>query len=471
MKRFVLQKTVALALCIIFAATAFCGENKTLIYEVGLNDEVNSTTWQYVKKGLKEASGNDADIVILHLNTYGGAVDYADSIRTAILNYKRPVYAYIDNNAASAGALIAIACDSIYMRPGANIGAATVVEGVGGTAAPDKYQSYARSMIRSTAESHGKRMVINADGDTTYIWLRDPLVAEAMVDPRTVVPGITEDSTRVLTFTAQEALAHGFCEGICDNEHELISKHLNENNYELKQFEPTKWDSILGFLTNPAFQAILIMIMIGGIYFELQTPGVGFPSAAALVAAVLYFTPLYLTGSAADWEIVLFVVGIIALIFEIFVIPGFGVAGILGISFILLSLVLAGLNNVVFTFTEVETSDIWWGIATALMGIILSVILIIWLSHKIGSKHGFMKHTALHLEQKVSDGYVGVPLDLSSQVGKYAHTITVLRPAGKIEIDGVEYDAVSMGEFIDANEKVKVVRTENAQLYVKQDKE
>lgn len=441
-----------------------------IIYEVGLNDQVDGTTWRYVKSGLQEATASDADIVIMHINTYGGAVDYADSIRTAILNYNKPVYAFIDNNAASAGALIAIACDSIYMRPGANIGAATVVNGTDGMAAPDKYQSYMRSMIRSTAEAHGKSVVINNDGDTIMKWHRDPQVAEAMVDPRTIVIGVTEDSTRVLTFTAQEAMANGYCEGICNSEKEIIEKHLNHSNYSVIKHTPSKWDAVMGFLTNPAFQALLIMIMIGGIYFELQTPGIGFPSAAAIIAAILYFAPLYMSGSAADWEIILFVIGVISLILEVFVIPGVGVAGVVGIICILSSFVLSGINNVVFTFSGVEMHDIWIAIATAIFGIIFAILIIIWLTHKIGSKHGFMRHTALQLEQKVSEGYVGVPTDLQSQIGKSGKTVTVLRPAGKIEIDGQEFDAVSVNGFISAEQEVIVVRTENAQLYVKLDK-
>jgi membrane-bound serine protease (ClpP class) len=130
------------------------------------------------------------------MDTYGGAVTDADEIRTRILESKIPVYVFINKDAASAGALISIACDSIYMAPGASIGAATVVNGTDGTAAPDKYQSYMRSMMRSTAEATG----------------RNPQIAEAMVDEKLVIAGLS-DAKSVITFSVSEAIQNGFCEG------------------------------------------------------------------------------------------------------------------------------------------------------------------------------------------------------------------------------------------------------------------
>ena len=157
---------------------ALCIANCTLIaqsiYKFAIHEEINSKTWIYTKEALKEANELKPELIILHLNTYGGEVVYADSIRTAILRCETPIVAYIDNNAASAGALISIACDRIYMRTGSQIGAATVVSGVDGSKMPDKYQSYMRATMRATAESHGK--------DSLGRWHRDPLIAEAMVD-------------------------------------------------------------------------------------------------------------------------------------------------------------------------------------------------------------------------------------------------------------------------------------------------
>ena len=435
-----------------------------IVYVIPLNTEVGSTSWRYVDRGLSEADKEKADVVILHMNTYGGTLVHADSIRTSILNYNRPVYAFIDNNAASAGALIAIACDSIFMRSGGSIGAATVVDDKG-TEMPDKYQSYMRSIIRSTAESHGKIKRVNDKGDTVVTWFRDPAIAEAMVDARVAVPSIGDDSTKVVTLTSQEALKYHYSDGDAESVTNIVKNKLHYDDYSIKEFKPSFWDNLIGFLTNPALQAILIMIIIGGIYFELQTPGMGFPSFAAIVAAILYFLPLYIEGVAASWEIIVFVIGVILLMLEIFVIPSFGVTGIAGIVLIVGSLFFALVDNLDFSFEYVSSHNILVSMITVMIGIIFAVALVLYLSHKIGSK-GIMSKSALKLEQNVKDGYVGVPQELAQFVGKTGITTTVLRPSGKIEIGGTVYDAVSQNEFLDAGTAVKVVKYENTQLYV-----
>jgi membrane-bound serine protease (ClpP class) len=157
---------------------------KTLVYVFSIHDEIGKPAWRVMQEALAEATRLRADYLLLHLNTYGGLVNLADSMRTRILNSSIPVLAFIDNQAISAGALIAIACDSIYMRPGGSIGAATVVDQTGGVV-PDKYQSFMRSTMRSTAEAHGKDTIISGN-DTILKWHRDPHIAEAMVDPRIV---------------------------------------------------------------------------------------------------------------------------------------------------------------------------------------------------------------------------------------------------------------------------------------------
>ena len=433
---------------------------KPIIYRINIMKNIGSNTWVYLRNGLYEAQQNKADAVLLHMNTYGGGVLEADSMRTAVLNCNMPVYVFIDVNAASAGALIAIACDSIYMRSSSSIGAATVVEGVTGAEAPDKYQSYMRGIMRATAESHGKIVTIE-NGDSVSKWRRDPAIAEAMVDERIVIPGYA-DSTQILTLTASQAIEVGYCDGIAESVHEVIVSELGFNDYVLETYNPTFYDKIKGFLTNGVLQAFLIMFIIGGIYFELQTPGIGFPSAVALTAAILYFTPLYLTGYAQNWEVLLFVIGLIFMVFEIFVIPGFGVTGILGILFILSSLILALVGNIDFNFKDLPAREVFKAFMIVLGGLGMGIILIIYLMSRIGKKGIFM-NVALQADQ---EGYVSVPLEPISIIGKTGIAATVLRPSGKVNVDGQYYDAISLRGMIEKGEEVLVKRYENFQLYV-----
>lgn len=434
--------------------------NKAIIYKINIQTDINTTSRIYLSNGLKEANALNVDAVLLHLNTYGGTVVDADSMRSAILYNPVPVYVFIDNNAASAGALIAIACKKIYMRKGANIGAATVVDGGSGEAMPDKYQSYMRSIIRSTAESQGKDTIINGK-DTVYRWVRDPLIAEAMVDNRVHIPNVV-DSGKVLTFTAQEALKFGYCDGIAENTNEIITQYMGYTNYQVVEYKPTLFDNLKGFLMNPAFQAILIMIIIAGIYFELQTPGFGFPSIAAITAAILYFTPLYLDGFVQYWEIFVFFIGILLILLEIFVFPGFGVSGILGIIFIAAGLFFALIDNQYFTFEHVQMPDISRSILTVFSGTLMGFIVMIWLSSRIGEK-GMFRRIALVTDLSDSES---ADRKIHSLVGKTGKAMTILRPSGKIIIDNEVYDAVSNQGFIDVGTTVTVVKFENMQLYV-----
>jgi membrane-bound serine protease (ClpP class) len=436
--------------------------SEKIIYKIDIKKEIGSTTWLYTQKGFEEAYEKNADIILIHMNTYGGEVLYADSIRTKILNATLPVHVFIDNNAASAGALISIACDKIFMRPGASIGAATVVNQTG-EQMPDKYQSYMRSTMRATAEAHGQDTIIQGN-DTTYKWKRDPLIAEAMVDERTVIPNLI-DSGKTLTFTALEAQKFGYCDGITDNIDQLIVKHLQIESYELITFKPTTMDNVRGFLMSSVIQGLLIMLIIGGIYFELQTPGVGFPLIIAIAAALLYFAPLYIEGLAANWEILIFIIGLLLLAVEIFVIPGFGVAGISGIVLVVAGLTLSLIDNVNFDFEPVETGGIGKALLTVVSGVALGFGMVLYLSTRIGAK-GLLRNIALNTNLENEAGYIGVSMENKALVGRQGVARTDLRPSGKVTIDGVTHDAVSEGGFIAKDSTVVVIKYEMGQLYV-----
>lgn len=452
MKRFSLFILLIIAIALNTIAT------EKSIYVLHIDDEIGSMTWQHTRHACEEAKAINANILLVHLNTYGGTLQHADSIRTALLNYPGTTIAFIDNNAASAGALIALACDSIYMKKGASIGAATVVNEKA-EALPDKYQSYMRSIMRATAESHGKYI---SPIDSTEKWHRNPLIAEAMVDSRIIIPGLI-DSTKVLTFTTSEAIKWGFCEGEATSIEDILHKnHITK--YTLTSFEPDFTDWLIGFFSSPAVQAILIMFIVGGIYFELQSPGLGFPTVAAIISAVLYFLPLYITGLASSWIIVLFIIGLLFLLVEIFIIPGTGITGIIGGIAMLISLI-GGIADS-FTADSFTFSILIDAIIIVGVGIILGIILILYLTSKYGPKF-ISKHSELQLSQRVEDGYIGVDTTLSKYIETTGVAKTDMRPGGKVEINGEIFDAVVLnGNFIEEGTPIIVKKFENSQLYV-----
>jgi len=422
--------------------------SKKLVYVFNINDEIAKPVWYRTKKALTEASEMKADIILIHMNTYGGLLDMADSIRTAILNDKIPVWVFIDNNAASAGALISIACDSIYMRQGANIGAATVVNQTG-EQLPDKYQSYMRAMMRSTAQATG----------------RNPDIAQAMVDPRIKVEGVN-DSGQVVTFTAQEAMKHGYCNAMAENISEVLSK-AGIVNYTIHEQQLTATDKIIGFLTTPAVAGILIMIIIAGIYFEFQSPGIGFPLVMAIIAATLYFAPHYIEGLAANWEILVFVAGVLLLAVEIFVIPGFGVAGILGIFMMVMGLTLAMIDNLYFEFSPGATVKLAEAFFIVVIAFFASITISIYLTRKLFTGKTFFGDLALVTTQQKNEGFTSADVSYQDITGKTGVAHTMLRPAGKVMIDGILYDATALTGYIDKDEPVEVVKYEAAQIFVR----
>lgn len=439
------------------------------VYLLNIKSEITPATRRQVSQAFAEADSLEADVFLIHMNTYGGTVVDADSIRTRILQSKIPVYVFIDNNAASAGALISIACDGIYMRPGGSIGAATVVNQTG-AAMPDKYQSYMRSTMRATAEAHGKDTTITAAGDTIIDWFRDPKIAEAMVDERIFIEGVS-DTGQVLTFTPSEAMENGFCEGTAESIDEVLQQ-VGIENFEMFEYEPTFIEKIIGFLVHPMVSGLLIMAIVGGIYFEMQSPGIGFPLGIAILAALLYFMPLYLEGLAENWEIALFIVGLILIAVEIFVIPGFGIAGAAGIAFVFIGLVLSLVDNVSFDFEGVQLEGVGKAVATVVFGIFSGFILALYLGKRMfTAQHGLFKNFALNTVQHVDEGFVSVESKLFTLKGKRGVAQTVLRPGGKVNVDGEIYDAIAVTGFIDKDENIVVTKVEATQLYVELDED
>ena len=428
----------------LLSTASLLAQQKVMVMEI--KDVIDPRMHRYVDLALNEADESQTDIVIIEMDTYGGVLTDAKEIVDKIMHFKKPVWVFINSDAASAGALISIACDSIYMAPGASIGAATVVDGEG-QKAPDKYQSYMRSIMRATAEENG----------------RNPKIAEGMVDEDIVIEGITE-AGQIITFSTSEALKYGYCEAKVESIGEILKRN-NITDYTIKTFELGLTEKIISIVLNPFISSILILIIIAGIYFEMQTPGLGFAGLAALVALILYLVPYYLNGLAANWEIITFFVGLALIGVEIFVLPGFGVAGISGIALTVTSLFLIMINNDAFDFEFVPMNDLLYALAAALGGTLGGMVLLLAGGSRLPGTR-FFKRIALMDTQNRSEGYVSFQT-AESLLGRIGTAETVLRPSGKVMIDGKMYDAYTRGDYIQKGQAVEVISEEGSSLKVK----
>jgi len=420
---------------------------RVLLLEI--DDEIDATAWRNTSRAIHELRNAEPtfDLLLLRLNTYGGAVDMADSIRTALMKLPLPTAAFIDHNAASAGALIALSCDSAFMAPGSSLGAATVVNGQG-EPMPPKYQSYWSSVMRSTAAAHGKYV---PKGDSVPRWRRNPEIAADMVNPE-----------KAVSYTTDEALELGLVDGIAVNVREVLAQ-LNMPDADITVFEPTFTDKLMGFFASAGVRAILIMLILGGLYMEMHTAGMGFAGAVSVVAAVLYFMPMFVGGTLAPWVVIVFLIGIVALALEIFVIPGFGVAGVMGILCILASLLGAMFHA--DSISGINVNAIWAPMGTLAAGALLATAAVLYLTSKHGPKR-LQKVAALTTELSDKAGFIGVDMAPEKLIGMEGKAMTDLRPAGKVVIGDKVYDATSTGEFIHSHSTVKIVRYEAAQIYV-----
>ena len=410
-----------------------------IIYRIKVDTDITIAAQRQVVKGLEEAHKENADFILLEMNTYGGAVNAADSIRSAILRCDIPTAAFVNLQAASAGALISIACDSIYMKTGSSIGAATVVDQAGNVM-PDKYQSFMRGIMRSTAQATN----------------RNPAIAEAMVD-----------TANVLSLTPSEAISKGYCNGIRENIDEVATTLSQGAEYTVIT-QHFKWlDKIINFLLHPIVQSILIMMIVGGIYIEIRTPGIGMPLVIALFGAFLYFAPLFLEDMAQNWEILLFVVGLILIIVELFILPGFGIAGVTGIIAVVLSLTFAMVDNLEFfefdgTF---DAEPILKPLAIVSISAFVAVISSILIVKQLYNTRSF-DSIALRQSLKEKDGFVGVQTGLEKYIGSEVRVFTDLKPSGKVTTrDGHILEAQIDHGYAAKGLIVTVVNIESGRLY------
>lgn len=404
------------------------------VFVVPLQGPIDGALARYTERAVQDAAEANAALIVFDVDTFGGLVDAADAMRQTLLDAPVPTLAFVDKNAASAGALISYAADRIVMVPGASIGAATVVQGGTGQAAPDKYQSYMRSLMRSTAEATG----------------RDPRIAEAMVDPALEVDSVSA-AGQVLTLSAQEAVRLGVADAI----HPDVEAALNDaglSQARLVEHRATRAERLLRFFAMPALQSLLMLMMMGGLYFELQTPGVGFAGAMAALGAALFFAPHYLLGLVESWELAVVLLGVLLLALELLVIPGVGVAGIAGLFLFVGGLLASLIPNVGFSFPSFEA------VTPAVLTMAVTMVLLIALAYSIARympRSQRLSQLILVPELSSATGYTSAETDFELE-GRRGRAVTPLRPAGTAEIDGRRVDVITAGEFVAAGAEVVV---------------
>ncbi|HEY6907040.1 MAG TPA: NfeD family protein [Ignavibacteriaceae bacterium] len=412
------------------------------VYYGDIDGEIDLGMAPYVVRVVHEAEKNNADAIIFRINTFGGRLDAATQIKDAIIGTKILTIAFINNRAISAGALISLSCNKIAMVQGSSIGASTVVDQAGNKQS-EKYQSYMRSEMRATAEKNGRRTDI----------------AQGMVDERIVIPGLV-DSTQLVTLTTDEALKYGIAD-VQVTDLEEVLKAFNLQGAEIVKVDENWAEEVVKFLNNAIVSSILIMIGFFGLIAEIKTPGWGVPGTVGIIALALFFGSSYILELASIMDILLFVVGLVLLALEIFVIPGFGIAGIAGIILIFVSIFLSLTPGGPFLdFDAISVAII------QLTGAIVAAFVLILILAKVLPKSTTFNKLILADEERAEQGFVSYPSE-KELVGQEGTALTTLRPAGTAEFNGKRYDVVADWEYIEQGSRIVVLRVEGVKVVVK----
>ncbi len=398
------------------------------VYLVSIKGTIDLGLSSYVQRALEEAVSNKVKAVILEIDTFGGRVDAAVQIRDQIINLNIPSVAYIKNRAWSAGALIALSAKYILMDKSASIGAAEPQP------ADEKTVSALRAEFTSTALSRG----------------RSEDIAAAMVDKDVEIKGIIEKD-KILTLNAEQAIKLNIADNIVLNNEEVLN-FLNLRDAKIVHIYPNWAENISRFVTNPVVSSLLLSIGFLGLIIEFWTLGWGIAGSIGIISLSLFFGGHIIVGLAGFETIILFVIGLLLLLAEIFFIPGFGLAGISGIAAILASIFLTFGNIIQATYS-------------ILIALGISVIGFFLLIKYIPSTRTWRKFV-LSTEQKKELGYTVGTKDLKRLIGGKGISITPLRPSGIVEVNGKKLDALTRGEYVDSNTEIKIISVEGNKIVV-----
>jgi len=412
------------------------------VYLIKIDKEISGGLVPYVKRGIEEAEKNKADAILFEINTFGGRVDAATQLKDLIVNAALPTIAFVNKRAISAGSLITLSAKKIVMAPGSSIGATTVVD-QSGKKQSEKYQSYMRSEMRATAEENG----------------RPKNIAEGMVDERVVVPGLV-DSTKLITLTAEEAVHYGIADTVLSDVKSVLA-WAGYPDAKIVEINENAGEEIVSFLNHPVVVSLLLMVGMVGMFVEIKTPGWGIAGTLSLIAFFLFFGSGLILEFVSALDIILFIVGVVALLLEIFVIPGFGVFGIVGIVSIIASLFLGLMPSTDFLTPEAIQLAVW-----ELTGALVATIIFSYFLLKILPKSKMFNKLILKDHIAVASGYT-VKENVRKLLGKEGIALSDLRPAGIGEFEGNRVDVITEGDYIENGEKIVVIAEEGSKVVVK----
>lgn len=399
---------------------------------ISVQQEIERGLESYLTRAFSEAAEQGADLVILDMDTPGGEITAADSIAQLVRQAPMDVVAYIDNQAFSAGTYIALNADKIAMEPGSSIGAATPID-LAGNAAEVKLISAWTEKMKAAAKLNN----------------RNPDIARAMVEIDWELPGIKPKGT-VLSLDAQRAKELGYADLIVADRNALLQS-LGVADQAVSEIEPTMGEKIARIVTNPVVMSLLLVVGLVGIAIEIFHPGFGIAGAIGLSSFALYFFGHYVAGFASWVHIMLFFLGVLMLILELFI-PG-GIVGILGFASMVSGLVLAAY----------DTSQGIASLGTALLvTLIVSIVL-----YKYFGFRGMWQKLILSHSQQNEEGYVA-PQNQRDLQGKHGIALTPLRPSGVVKIEGKRVDAVTSGGFIPAGTLIVVSHVEGTRVIVQE---
>ncbi len=453
------------------------------VYVISIKGSIFDGLAQRMTQKFQQVDKTKAKVVILELDSPGGDLEAVLSICKdvdALAVEGVPVYTYITGYAWGGGALLTLAADKIYMSGKASLGSHEgKISGPFGGNSDEEFLETVRGHFRSYAEKRDyppalAEAMADANINVTeaiYKGQRIFKTSEEMVamrsDPNVDLSRLREvgevvEKGKYLELSAQKAVDYGFCRGIYESREDLLNG-LELGQYPVKEIALTSSDQVANLLTNRWIRFALLAIGILGILIELGTPGFGVPGIAGILCFTLFFTGGYLSQMAELWEILLFVGGLAFLALEVFVLPGFGIAGTIGIAMCFIGLLLS-FQTFIVPQNQQEIDLFVENLFTITSSLGVDIIAIILLAKYL--PEGAPMRLSMKAIQTESEGYtVAVPgyTDLLEQEGV---ALTSLRPSGRVKIGEDPYDVVTSGDLIDSGTPVRVIEVKGNRIVV-----